>query len=246
MDRDPYAGTGAIFSSPSEIRGPGYDTARQKDLMELAAKQAAMDAERRRLAMEQARLERDLLKPIPEGPKNIARKVRETSALTNAAEMAKTSTAARTSLPDVEDKARIAFSRAASLVKHPGFEAAVGMPNPFKGGFGVAEVPGTPAYDFASELEKSQAGAFSNAFETLKGAGAISEAEGKAATAALANVKSSTSEQQFKKNLQEYVDILKMGVDRARKKADFQPVPYSYESLMAEKQRRAAMAGRGQ
>lgn len=232
------------YRKPTAAPAP---TSREKEtIADIAARYAAIDASRAAAANALASAERTRNMPIPEGPKNIARKVRETSALANAAEMAKASTAARTSLPDVEDQARIAFSRAASLVKHPGFEAAVGMPNPFKGGFGVVEVPGTPAFDFASELEKSQAGAFTNAFQTLKGAGAISEAEGKAATAALANVRSSTSEQQFKKNLQEYVDILKMGVDRARRKADFQPVPYSRESLLAEKQLRATVPRRGQ
>ena len=240
MARDPYLAAGARPVAPAP-------TLRERETVaDIAARYAAIDASRAAAAKSAADTARVQATPLPEAPKNIARRVRETSALTNAAEMAKTSTAARTSLPDVEDQARIAFSRAASLVKHPGFEAAVGMPNPFKGGLGVGNIPGMPAYDFASELEKSQAGAFMNAFQALKGAGAITEAEGKAATAALANVKSSTSEQQFKKNLQEYVDIVKMGVDRARRKADLQPVPYSYESLMAEKQRRAAMLGRGQ
>ncbi len=238
------AGPWEAYRKPAAASAP---TSREQESMaDMTARYAAAEASKASAANALASAERTKSTPIPEGPKNIARKVRELTALTNAAEMAKTSTAARTSLPDVEDQARIAFSRAASLVKHPGFEASVGMPNPFKGGFGVGNIPGTPAYDFGSELEKSQAGAFMNAFQALKGAGAITEAEGKAATAALANVKSSTSEQQFKKNLQEYVDIVKMGVDRARKKADLQPVPYSYESLLAEKQRRAAMAGRGQ
>ena len=238
------AGPWEAYQKPPSAPAP---TLRERETVaDIAARYAAADASRAAAANALASAERTRNTPIPEGPKNIARRVRETSALANATEMAKTSTAARTSLPDIEDQARIAFSRAGSLVKHPGFEASVGMPNPFKGGLGVGNVPGTPAYDFASELEKSQAGAFTQAFNSLKGAGAITEAEGKAATAALANVKSSTSEQQFKKNLQEYVDIVKMGVDRARRKADLQPVPYSRESLLAEKQRRAAMPGRGQ
>ena len=117
------------------------------------------------------------------------------------------------------------------------------MPNPFRGGLGVGTVPGTSARDFSNALESVKRGAFMQAYESLKGSGAISGAEGTAATEALANMQTSTSESQFKTELQRFMNIVANGVKVARQQSRMGASPYTYDQLMAEKQRRAAAKG---
>lgn len=226
-------------AAPGEIRGAGYDAAREKELADLEAKY--LELKKAKLA-----LERQALTPIPERPKNLGQKLREQSVMEAGKALTGASTAARTRLQALADQAEMTFAAARELVEHPGFEATVGMPNPFKGGFGsLGTFPGSRARDFSSKLETVKSQAFTQAFETLKGAGAITEKEGEAATRALANLDTSVSEEQFKKNLQAYLDIIKRGYDRAQRISDIQPVPYSREMLLAEKQRRAALKAAG-
>ena len=215
----------------------------QKTLSELESEYARRDADRRRIELERRRVElaeaEAARKPQP---KNIGTQLREQSVLDAGKALTGAAVNARTKLPTLADQAQAAFSAAQELVTHPGFEATVGMPNPFKGGFGpVGTFPGSRARDFTSRLDNVKAQAFMQAFETLKGAGAITETEGKAATQALANLDTSVSEEQFKKNLQIYLDTIKRGYDRTQKMADVQPVPYSREMLLAEKKRRDAL-----
>jgi hypothetical protein len=99
----------------------------------------------------------------------------------------------------------------------------------------------TPAGDYSQELKTAVAEAFVPAFEALKGAGAITEAEGKAALAALANLGTGMSEVQMRREVQKYVDKLATGLDVARKQAGMGGSPFTYEDLMREKRRRAAM-----
>jgi len=209
------------------------ETAQSKDLADLQAKY--IDTQ-----LKQLQASRLAQTPLPEGPKNIGQKLREQSVLKSGEALTGASTAARTKLPALADQAEMTFAAARELVEHPGFEATVGAPNPFKGGFFVGTFPGSRARDFSSKLTNVKAQAFTQAFETLKGAGAITEKEGQAATEALANLDTSVSEEQFKKNLQAYLDIIKRGYDRAQRISDIQPVPYSREMLLAEKQRRLA------
>jgi len=227
---------------------PAQPTLReQKTLSELQSEYARRDADRQRLDLERRRLEREEAKPLPEGPKNIGQKLREQSVLKSGEALTNAAVTARTKLPTLADQAEMAFSAGRELVEHPGFEATVGAPNPFKGGFGpLGTFPGSRARDFTSRLDNTKAQAFVQAFESLKGAGAITEAEGKAATQALANLDTSVSEEQFKKNMQAYLDVIKRGYDRTQKTANIQPVPYSRDMLMAEKQRRAALKAGGQ
>jgi hypothetical protein len=117
------------------------------------------------------------------------------------------------------------------------------MPNPFMGGFGVGTVPGTPARDFNSALNSVKRGAFMQAYEQLRGAGAISGPEGIAATEALANMNTSTSEVQFKRELQRFMNIVASGMKVAEKQSRMGAAPFSYDQLAAEKQRRAAAKG---
>lgn len=232
---DPYAAIGARPVAQPAPRRPEPTLKERETLADIAARYAATEEARTRTQ----RLEAT---PLPEAPKNIAQKMREQNVLARAKTITDAASTAFVGLPKAEDQARIALQRGKSLVEHPGFEAAVGLPNPLKGGFGVGELFG-PARDFSSELEKTQAGAFLQAYDALRNAGAITEKEGEVATRALANLRTSMSEDQFKKNLQEYMDIVARGVQRTRQMSQMQPIPYPVDLLQAEKARRAALRG---
>ena len=108
---------------------------------------------------------------------------------------------------------------------HPGFTGAVGMGRGVTLGIpGVEQlIPGTPAADFKARFDEIMGGAFLEAFETLKGGGAITETEGKKATAAKTRMNLAQSENEFLTAAREYKDIVKTGIERARKKAGEAP-----------------------
>lgn len=104
---------------------------------------------------------------------------------------------------------------------HPGFAPAVGM-----GGFGTLGIPGlaqltpgTDAANFKTLYDQVMGASFSEAFETLKGGGAITEKEGTKATAARNRMSLAQSEDEFVKAALEYRDIVAKGVERAQAKA---------------------------
>jgi hypothetical protein len=102
----------------------------------------------------------------------------------------------------------------AATKPHPGFNDAVGAT--WKPGFRF--IPGTDASDFQSYQDQIEGAAFLSAFEALKGGGAISEKEGAKATAAKLRMKLAQSEVEYVKAAREFQDVVRTGVDNARKK----------------------------
>jgi type II secretory pathway pseudopilin PulG len=97
---------------------------------------------------------------------------------------------------------------------HPGFESAVGATwTP-----GARFVPGTDASDFQSRFDQIKGGAFLQAFETLKGGGSITNVEGEKGTAALNRMSLAQSEKEFTQAAREFQDIVRKGVERAKKR----------------------------
>jgi hypothetical protein len=121
--------------------------------------------------------------------------------------------------PAVKDKSGKVIN--AGTAPHPGFTGAVGMGRGYTLGIpGIEQlIPGTPAADFKARFDEIMGGAFLEAFETLKGGGAITETEGKKATAAKTRMSLAQSENEFLAAAREYKDIVKTGIERARKKA---------------------------
>lgn len=110
------------------------------------------------------------------------------------------------------------------LAKHPG-RSQIGWHDPF----GKAPlIPSTKGYDAANLLEQVKGGAFRTAFESLKGGGAITEQEGKAATAAIARMDRATSKGEFDKAMEDYKGVLQLGIDRANQKAGL-PAPGGFK-----------------
>lgn len=112
-----------------------------------------------------------------------------------------------------------------TLVNHPGMPAVIGMPDPFKGGFGFADVPGSPAAGFRTRLKQLEGGAFLEAFNTLRGGGQITEKEGEKATSALLRAQTAQSEDEFRVAMQDYKNVLLSGISRLRAQAAGSTVP---------------------
>lgn len=99
-----------------------------------------------------------------------------------------------------------------SIRNHPGRGAGSGASS-FLG-----VVPGTAAREFQIEVDRLKSGAFMTAIEQLRGMGALSNAEGQTATAAVAALDPSGSEEGFLKRLEEYESIVRRGLERAEKR----------------------------
>jgi hypothetical protein len=93
---------------------------------------------------------------------------------------------------------------------HPGFTGAVGF------GLGAQYIPGTEARGFKARHEEVLGQAFLDAFEALKGGGAITEIEGQKATAARTRMALATSEKEYMDAAREYQGVLKRGIENAR------------------------------
>lgn len=95
---------------------------------------------------------------------------------------------------------------------HEGFTGAVGA------GMGMRFIPGTSASDFQAMHEQVTGGAFLQAFNDLKGGGAITEKEGEKATAAITRMKLSTSEKAYIEAARDFQDVVRRGIETAEKK----------------------------
>ena len=93
---------------------------------------------------------------------------------------------------------------------HPGFSEAVGF------GFGTSMIPGTQGKSFSIRHKEVLSQAFLDAFEALKGGGAITEKEGEKATAARTRMDLAQSEKEYMTAAREYQGVLKRGVENAK------------------------------
>jgi hypothetical protein len=94
-------------------------------------------------------------------------------------------------------------------------------------GTGVSSVfnaiPGTPGYDSQRKVDQSKSGAFLTAIEQMRGLGALSNAEGQTATAAVTRMDTATSEGAFKEALADYERIIDQGIARAESRMRSNP-----------------------
>lgn len=126
---------------------------------------------------------------------------------------------AQIGLPQVAAQAQETIGLVDDLLKHPGFESAVGTSslNPLN------KLPGTAGKDFNIRLDQLKGKQFLQAFESLKGGGQITEVEGKKATEAISRMNTAASEDEFKKAAEEFKQIISNGVRRAQQKAGNPP-----------------------
>ena len=76
-------------------------------------------------------------------------------------------------------------------------------------------IPGTPGYGFQARVDQLKGGAFLTAIQQLQGMGALSNAEGATATAAIARLDTAQSQEDFVRALQDYRQIVETGKARA-------------------------------
>lgn len=107
------------------------------------------------------------------------------------------------------------------MLTHPGLDTAVGLSGTIDPRNYIA---GTDASNFNVMRKQLEGKAFLQAFQSLKGAGQITEIEGQKATAAIARLSTTQSEAEYRKALLELRGILEQGKARAKAMAagDFQ------------------------
>jgi hypothetical protein len=110
-------------------------------------------------------------------------------------------------------------SKTGQLIKgstpHPGFSTSVGatwLP-------GSRFIPGTDAAGFMSRFDQVKDSSFLEAFESLKGGGAITEKEGSKATSAINRMSIATDEKEFIRAALDLQDVIRTGVRNAQSRA---------------------------
>lgn len=87
----------------------------------------------------------------------------------------------------------------------------------------LGKVPGTGAFDFAKKVEQAKSGAFMTAIQQMRGMGALSNAEGQTATAAVTRMNTALSEEGFLEALNDYEKIIQQGIDKAQRNGAVTP-----------------------
>lgn len=121
---------------------------------------------------------------------------------------------AQRALPAAVETAKQTISAVDKLLTHKGFENLVGSGIPF-----AKYVSGSETAGAESLYKQIKGKSFLEAFQSLKGAGAITEQEGAKAETALNRMDTSTSEKDFKEAAADFKDAVQAGVNRAAKLA---------------------------
>jgi hypothetical protein len=128
-------------------------------------------------------------------------------------ERAKNLVAAQESLPQAMHEAQYTEKLIDELMTHPGMSGVIGVPN------GKELFPGTKESSFNVRRSQLDGRAFLQAFQSLKGGGQITEVEGAKATAAIARLGRTQSEEEYKSALMELKQMLNDAREIAKVKA---------------------------
>lgn len=102
------------------------------------------------------------------------------------------------------------------MVPNQGFDEQFGTLGPIPIGQMTGAIPNTPKAGFQARLNQVQGQAFLQAFESLKGGGAISEVEGLKAQQAIIRASTSQTREDFEAAIKEAIGIYEMGIQRAK------------------------------
>lgn len=116
-----------------------------------------------------------------------------------------------------------AIGSAERLLSHPGFTTSVGVKGLSGGLLGGWVVPGTDAADFNAELDAMKAQVFLPMVQSMKGMGALSNAEGQKLTDAIGALDTKMSEGAFKASLGRIIRDLKAYRDRGKPRQEAAP-----------------------
>jgi hypothetical protein len=121
---------------------------------------------------------------------------------------------AQRALPQAVETAKQTISTVDKLLTHKGFSNLVGAGIPF-----AKYVSGSDTAGAESLYKQVKGKSFLEAFQSLKGAGAITEQEGAKAETALNRMDTSTNEEDFKEAAADFKSSVQAGIDRASKSA---------------------------
>jgi hypothetical protein len=143
-------------------------------------------------------------------------------------ETGKTTAQAQIDLPRVEDNASQMFKLLDRLEVHPGRKGATGASSALN----VDRLPGTNERDFVTSLKQVGGKQFLEAFNTLKGGGAITEVEGAKAETAISTIQDrGQSEEAWLQAVDDLRDVVASGVRRAKRKANAGAAPQTEDPL---------------
>lgn len=129
-------------------------------------------------------------------------------------ETGKVQGAAQANLGTVLDNATLIENQVNKMLNHSGMSKALGLIDS-----NTPIIKGTDAAAFKEMLDQVDSGAFLDAFEKLRGGGAITEIEGEKATKARTRMSLALNEKEFRDAAKDYLEIVKIGVARAKHKA---------------------------
>ena len=99
------------------------------------------------------------------------------------------------------------------ILADPALETSTGMLSVLQ------NVPGTSQRRFGARARQLEGQAFLQAFESLKGAGQITEIEGTKATQAIGRLDTAQAPEDYREALEELRDLLKVGIERGREQS---------------------------
>lgn len=129
------------------------------------------------------------------------------------AEIGKQRAQAKVALPNVIAATTRALDTIAQIRTHPGASRGVGVVG------SLPSAPGTDTRGFDALVGQAKGQTFLQAFESLKGAGAISEGEGKKATEAIARLDQAQSKTDFFKAIKDLESVIMTGLEVAKRRA---------------------------
>jgi GH24 family phage-related lysozyme (muramidase) len=121
--------------------------------------------------------------------------------------------AAVAALPGIESTADRAIETINKIRNHPGKQYGVGAAGVLPG------IPGTQQKGFVTLVDQAKGQTFLEAFNSLRGGGAITESEGRKATEAFARLDRAQTQEDFDAGLADLEAVIKEGVRVARIKA---------------------------
>jgi hypothetical protein len=126
-------------------------------------------------------------------------------------------------LPSVRSNTTSILQLLDEMENHPGLSAVVGVPEMKGGRFLGYNIPGSPAAGFQALFDQFEGDKYKQAYESLKGAGQITEFEAKTVANSISNMQTAQSETEFKKALNKYRSVMKKALQRAEIKAGVKP-----------------------
>lgn len=148
---------------------------------------------------------------VPAGAKKSAEEQVTTDAL-NERNQNESIVKARDALPAARDNTLAVLNTSDKLLTHPALNDVVGKPDWYQKN---AFLNGSPQADFVNIFNQLNGQGFISAFQSLKGAGAITDREGEAATKAISRMSTATSKAEFLSAVNDFRSVIKTGLNRA-------------------------------